>query len=117
MRHRKKNKTLGRDKDQRKHLFRNLSESLVMEEKIQTTLAKAKELRKFVEPLITKAKDNSLAARRQLLSKLGNKEDVVDKLLNEVGPKYKDRPGGYTRIIKLKARDNDGAKRAVIELV
>lgn len=117
MRHRKKNKTLGRNKSQRKHLFRNLAESLIQQESIKTTLAKAKELQKFVEPLITKAEDDSLATRRQLLSELGNKEDVVDKLLDELGPKYEDRPGGYTRIIKLEARENDAARRAVIELV
>ncbi|MFB6181712.1 MAG: 50S ribosomal protein L17 [Candidatus Magasanikbacteria bacterium] len=117
MRHRKKTKTLGRDKAHRKQLLRNLSEQLILNESIKTTKAKAKELQKFIEPLITKASEGDENARRYLFSKLGDKTEAVDKLIEELGPTFEDRPGGYTRIIKLPHRDHDAAERALIEFV
>lgn len=116
MRHKKQKATLGRVKEQRKALMRNLAESLVVHESITTTLAKAKALRIFVEPLITKAKKGDLTARRQLLQVLFTK-GAVEKMIKKIGPKYKDRNGGYTRIIKLSPRKNDSAEMAKIELV
>ncbi len=117
MRHRKKTKSLGRKKGQRKQLMRNLAESLIIEEGIKTTQAKAKELQKFIEPLITKSKDGDKNAERYLFSKLGDKSEAVEKLVNDLGQRFEERPGGYTRIIKLSARDSDGAERALIEFV
>ena len=116
MRHRKNTKTLGRKSAQRKALFVNLSNELIKHESIKTTKAKAKKLRQFVEPLITKSEDDSLEVKRFLLGKLQD-EEVVDKLLEDIGPRFEDRPGGYTRIIKLHPRDDDGADMARIELV
>lgn len=116
MRHRKTIAKLSRDKDSRKMLLRNLAESLVLYERIKTTETKAKALRMFVEPLITKSKVNSLATRRELLKVLPT-ENSVNKLLEVVGPKYKERNGGYTRIIKLGNRRGDNAPEVYIELV
>jgi large subunit ribosomal protein L17 len=116
MRHRKKNRTLGRVKRKREALLRNLADSLVLHGRIETTLAKAKELRTFVEPLITKAKNGTIADRRSLIKVLYT-DMSVDKLIKEYGPKYKERPGGYTRITKLGPRKNDAAEMAVIEFV
>lgn len=116
MRHRKKGKTLGREKAHREALMRNLAESLILHGAIRTTKAKAQELRTVVEPLITKAKPGTLAARRQLISRLYTAAAVA-KLMNELGPKYKTRAGGYTRIIKLGRRVNDAAEAVRIELV
>lgn len=116
MRHHKKGKTLGREKAHREALMRNLAESLILHGAVRTTKAKAQELRTVVEPLITKAKPGTLAARRQLISRLYTDAAVV-KLMNELGPKYKTRAGGYTRIIKLGRRANDGAETVRIELV
>ena len=116
MRHQKKGKTLGRVKAQREALMRSLAESLILHGKIKTTTAKAKELRRFVEPLVTKAKTNSLAQRRLLIKALYT-DKVVNKLMGELGPKYKERPGGYTRITKITSSRNDGAEMSVIEFV
>jgi len=118
MRHRKKGKTLGREKDPRRALMRSLATSLVLKEKIKTTEAKAKALRPVIEKHITAAKTSDLATRRRLLTFFYN-EKAVKKLLEKIGPFYKERKGkgGYTRIIKAGARQGDGAKMAMIELV
>jgi len=116
MKHNKKKATLGREKAQREALMRNLAESLILNGSIRTTKAKAKALRTFVEPLVTKAKKNDLTAKRNLLKVLYTKK-AVNKLLNNVAPNYKDRNGGYTRITKLGARANDAAEMAKIEFV
>lgn len=115
MRKRKKGKKFGRVKEQRKALMKSLASSLILYKKIKTTEIKAKELRKFIEPLITKAKIGDLHKRRTARRFLS--DDLTKKLFNEIGPLYKDRPGGYTRIIKLPPRQSDGARMAQIELV
>lgn len=116
MRHRKKKTTLGREKSQREALLRNLAESLILHGKIKTTVAKAKALRIVVEPLITKARKGTLAERRNIMKFLYT-EKAVKKLMDEIGPKYKERQGGYTRITKAGSRVNDGADIAYIEFV
>ena len=116
MRHRKKGKTLGREKAQREALMRNLAESLILHGSVRTTKAKAQELKTVVEPLITKAKSGTLAARRYVQSRLYTAATVA-KLINELGPQYKTRAGGYTRMIKLGRRANDAAEVVKIELV
>lgn len=115
MRKRKKGKKFGRVKEQRKALMRGLASSLMLHKKIITTETKAKELRRFIEPLITKAKAGGLAKRRQVRRYLS--DSVAKKLFDEIAPLYKDRAGGYTRIIKLAPRVSDGAGMARIELV
>lgn len=115
MRKRKKGRKLSRKRNQRRALLKSLASALILKEKIKTTEAKAKEVAPFVEKQISRAKISSLVSRR-LLSKFFSPE-IVKKLLNEIGPRYKDRPGGYTRIIKLGPRKSDGAKMAIIELV
>jgi large subunit ribosomal protein L17 len=116
MRHNVKKTTLGRKKAPREAMLRNLADSLVLHGTIKTTEAKAKAVRGVVEPLITKARKGTLAARREIIKVLYT-EESVKKLMDEIGPKYKDRDGGYTRIIKLPVRKNDAAKMARIELV
>jgi large subunit ribosomal protein L17 len=116
MRHRKKGKTLDRKKAPREAMFRNLAASLIIYEKVKTTEAKAKAIRPIVEKLITTGKENSLAARRKLLSYL-YVENAVKKVLEVLGPRYKERKGGYTRIVKIGPRKGDGARIAQIELV
>jgi len=116
MRHRKKTKILDRKKAPRKALLRNLATNLVLYEKIETTEAKAKSLKPVIEKLITKAKKGDLHARRELIKYL-YLENAVKKMIEEIGPRYKDRKGGYTRIIKTKARQGDAAKMAIIEFV
>ena len=115
MRKGKKGKKFGRVSQQRKALFRSLASSLVLHKKIKTTETKAKELRRFIEPLITKAKVGNLHKRRQVRRYLS--DSITQKLFNEIAPSYKERNGGYTRIIKLAPRESDGAKMAQIELV
>lgn len=115
MRKRKKGKKFGRKKDQRKAFLRSLASSLVLEERIKTTEARAKATSKFVEKFITKAKKGDLASRREL-SKIFSQR-VVNKLIKEIGPRYKKREGGYTRIVKLAPRKSDGAPMAILELV
>jgi large subunit ribosomal protein L17 len=116
MRHQKSKKTLDRKAGPRKHLLKNLAAQFILYEKISTTEAKAKVLRSFVEPLITTGKENTLAARRNLMKTLPI-ENAVKKVLEELGPRYKERPGGYTRITKLSQRQGDAAKMARIEFV
>jgi len=107
---------LGRNASQRSALARSQAISLLEHEVIKTTLPKAKELRRVVEPLITLAKEDSVAARRRAFSKLGNKE-IVGKLFTDLGPHYKQRPGGYLRILKCGFRAGDAAPMAYIQLV
>jgi len=116
MKHLKKGRQFGRKVGPRKALMKSLAKSLILHEKIETTETKAKELRMFVEKLITRSKVNNLHNHRILISRVGS-QDVVDKLVKEIGPKYAERKGGYTRITKLGARPGDNAKMAVIELV
>lgn len=117
MRHNVSGKRLGRTTNQRKALMKNLATSLITFERIETTLVKAKELRAFVEPFITLAKVDSVANRRIAMARLGNK-DVVQKLFSpEFKARFQDRPGGYTRILKLGHRLGDAADTALIELV
>lgn len=116
MRHRKEGKKLDRGSAARKALYRDLATSIVLYEKIKTTEAKAKAIRPVVEHLITVAKKNDLAARRELLATLRHK-NAIRKALEVLGPKYQTRKGGYTRIIRLMPRKGDGAAMAQIELV
>jgi len=112
---RKEFRKLHRNKDQRKALIKNLARSLFLHEKIETTLAKAKEVSKFAERIITKAKKGDLNARRYV-ARFFEKE-LVKKIVDEIAPRYKDRNGGYTRIYKLPSRPSDSAKMAIIELI
>ena len=116
MRHRIKKATLGRKKEPREMMLRNLTASVLMYEKVKTTEAKAKAVRSLVEKSITMAKQGDLAARRRLIALLPQK-NAVKKLMEVLGKRYKDRKGGYTRIIRLNNRQGDGAKIVQIELV
>ena len=116
MRHGKKVNHLGRKAAHRKALLRNLAIALIEHKRINTTLAKAKALRKFVEPLVTKSKTDSMHSRRVVFSYLQNKE-AIKELFGVVGPKVGERPGGYVRVIKTGFRKGDGAEMAMIELV
>ncbi|HEY4506534.1 MAG TPA: 50S ribosomal protein L17 [Candidatus Paceibacterota bacterium] len=116
MLHHKKQRKLGRETDQRRALIRSLSRSLIKHEKITTTEAKAKEVRPFVERLVTLAKKDTPSSRRVLVSRLGG-SDQVKKLFSTVASKYQERKGGYTRITKIPRRLSDGSKMAVIEFV
>ena len=118
MRHGDKVNNLGRKKGHRVALLRNMAASLIMHKRINTTLAKAKALRIYVEPIITKAKDNTTHSRRVAFSYLGGMgKEASKELFGIVAPKVGDRPGGYTRVIKLGPRKGDGAEMAMIELV
>lgn len=116
MRHRKAGRKLNRNSSHRKAMFRNMATSLLRHEQIKTTVPKAKELRRVVEPLITMAKDDSVAGRRRAFDRLRDRE-IVTKLFNDLGPEYKDRPGGYMRILKCGYRDGDSAPMAIVQLV
>ena len=116
MRHRQSNRKLNRTTSHRLAMFRNMSNSLLKHEVIKTTLPKAKELRRFVEPLITLGKDPSLAHHRLAFDRLRDREMVI-KLFGELGPRYKTRPGGYLRILKYGFRVGDNAPMALVELV
>jgi large subunit ribosomal protein L17 len=116
MRHRKSGRKLGRTSSHRKAMFRNMAASLVQHETIKTTLPKAKELRRVVEPLITLAKEDGVANRRLAFDRLRDKA-AVGKLFSEIGPRYKDRPGGYLRILKMGPRPGDAAPMALVQLV
>ena len=116
MRHGKSGRQLNRNSSHRKAMFQNMANSLFLHEVIKTTLPKAKELRRVVEPLITKAKSGSVANRRHVFSKLRD-DAIVAKLFTELGPFYKDRPGGYVRILKAGFRTGDKAPMALVQLV
>jgi large subunit ribosomal protein L17 len=116
MRHQVSGKKLGRNSSQRKALLRSLVTSFVEKERIRTTLAKAKAARPIAEKMITLAKTNSLHTRRQALQYIYKKE-AVKKLFEDIGPRFMERPGGYTRIVKLGPRAGDGAEMAILELV
>ncbi len=116
MRHRQSGRKLNRNSTHRKAMFSNMAASLMRHEAIKTTLPKAKELRRVAEPLITMAKTDSVHKRRLAFARLRDR-DVVTKLFNELGPRYKDRPGGYLRILKMGFRSGDKAPMALVELV
>ena len=116
MRHLVRGKKLGRTTPHRKAMLRNLAISLIKEHRIQTTVNKAKALRQFIEPLITKAKEDTHNNRRQVFSSLQNNY-AINELFDEIGPLAMDRPGGYTRVVKAGFRKGDGAELAIIELV
>ena len=116
MRHRKSGRKFNRNSSHRKSMFRNMSASLVEHELIKTTLPKAKELRRVAEPLITLAKNDSVANRRLAFSRLRD-DAAVAKLFEELGPRYSERPGGYLRILKCGFRAGDNAPMAFVELV
>jgi large subunit ribosomal protein L17 len=116
MRHRKSGRQLNRNSSHRKAMFRNMACSLFEHEVIKTTVPKAKELKKVAEPLITLAKSDSVANRRLAFARTGSKE-TVGKLFSELGPRYQERPGGYTRILKAGFRPGDAAPMAFVELV
>ncbi len=116
MRHRQSGRKLNRTSSHRDAMFKNMSASLVRHEMIRTTLPKAKELRRVVEPLITLGKNDTVANRRLAFARTRDRE-VVTKLFNELGPRYQDRPGGYLRILKCGFRDGDSAPMAIVELV
>ncbi|NQT98074.1 MAG: 50S ribosomal protein L17 [Candidatus Marinimicrobia bacterium] len=116
MRHQKSSRKLGRTAAHRKATLSNMAAALITYKKIKTTDARAKELRRFIEPLITFAKRGDLHARRQVLKKIRHK-NIVNTLFNDVAPVYSDRNGGYTRITKLGFRDNDRASISLIELI
>ncbi|MBJ89064.1 MAG: 50S ribosomal protein L17 [Woeseia sp.] len=116
MRHRKSGRKLGRNSSHRKAMFRNMASSLVQHETIKTTLPKAKELRRVVEPLITLAKEDGVANRRLAFSRLRDKA-AVGKLFTDLGPRFRDRPGGYLRILKMGPRRGDAAPMAIVQLV
>lgn len=116
MRHRKSGRKLNRNSSHREAMFRNMATSLIEHELIRTTLPKAKELRRVAEPLITRAKTDSVANRRIAFARLRDKA-AVGKLFTEVGPRYANRPGGYLRILKCGYRPGDAAPMAYVELV
>ncbi len=116
MRHRHSGRQLGRNSSHRKAMFKNMAVSLLRHEIIRTTLPKAKELRRVVEPLITRGKQDSVANRRIIFARTRDSE-VTAKLFTEIGPRYQDRPGGYVRILKCGFRTGDRAPMAYVELV
>ncbi len=116
MRHRKKGKILDRKKEPREMMLRNLASSIIIYEKVNTTKTKAKAVKPIVEKIITISKNKDLTARRKIISILPQKMDIK-KAMDVLGERYKDRKGGYTRIVKLKARPGDGAEMVRIELI
>lgn len=116
MRHGNRNKKFGRERNQRKALLRSLAQSLLKEDRIKTTEAKAKALRPFVERIITHARTGTAASRRIVRARLGN-DLQLQKLYKEIASKYASRAGGYTRVVKTGRRLSDGARMAIIELV
>ena len=116
MRHRKKGRKLGVNPSHRRALLSNLAENLILHKRIKTTESRAKELRRYIEPLVTKAKRGDLTSIRMIARKIRHK-NILGILLNDIAPVYKNRNGGYTRIIKLGFRDNDRASVVLIEFV
>lgn len=116
MRHRRKGRELGRTRPHKRAMLRNMATSLFRHERIRTTEAKAKELRPFAEKLITLAGRDDLDSRRRARRHIADRE-ILQKLFDQIGPRYRDRSGGYTRILKLGARKGDGAELALIELI
>lgn len=116
MRHRQSGRQLNRNSSHRKAMFRNMATSLFNHEVIRTTVPKAKELRRVIEPLITRAKTDSVANRRVVFDRIRDRE-MVTKLFTELGPRYQERPGGYMRILKCGFRPGDNAPMAIVELV
>ncbi len=116
MRHRKSGRKLNRNSSHRKAMFQNMTVSLLRHELIKTTLPKAKELRRVAEPIITIAKEDNVATRRLVFNRLRDKE-ILNKLFTDLGPRFKNRPGGYLRIIKCGFRPSDKAPMALVELV
>jgi large subunit ribosomal protein L17 len=116
MRHRHSGRQLNRNSSHRKAMFKNMASSLFRHEIIKTTLPKAKELRRVAEPLITRAKTDSVANRRLVFDRIRDRE-MVTKLFNELAPRFKERPGGYVRILKCGFRRGDNAPMAIVELV
>jgi large subunit ribosomal protein L17 len=117
MRHHHAGRTLGRDRDQRAALLRSLARSLILRGGITTTEARAKELRPFVEKLVTKSKTDTVTARRTVAGRLGDQTQALSKLFKTIGPRYKEQGGGYTRIIKVGINPKDGRREARIEFV
>ncbi|MFA6076629.1 MAG: 50S ribosomal protein L17 [Candidatus Paceibacterota bacterium] len=117
MRHSNNKRKFGRVRKVRIALINSLALNLIVRGKIKTTEPKAKELRPFIEKIVTNAKKGSMAARRLIISQLSNRRPEVKKLFDVIAPKYKERSGGYTRVLKLGARKSDGAKMAIIEFV
>jgi len=116
MNHRKKGRKFNRTAEHRKALLKNLATSLFLHGRVETTVAKAKELRQYAEPLITKAKRGDLHARR-LVRRQITQDQALEKLFGEIGPRYAERPGGYTRVLHVGHRPGDAADVAIIELV
>lgn len=117
MRHHNTKRKFGRTKNQRNALVNSLALNLIVREKIKTTEPKAKELRPFIEKIVTHAKKNNLANVKLVVSRLSNRKKEVKKLFDVIAPRYIDKKGGYTRIIKMGVRKSDGAKMAIIEFV
>ena len=115
MRHKKTGRRLGRNSAHRKAMYRNMAVSLIVHESISTTLPKAKELRRTIEPLITLAKQDGVAKRRRAFDKLRDKA-AVGKLFDEIGPRFQERTGGYLRILKKGSRSGDSAQMALVQL-
>jgi large subunit ribosomal protein L17 len=118
--HQKDEKKLGRNASHRKAMKRNLASQLILEERLKTTQAKAKFIQPFVEKLITRAGDDTVHNRREARKKLGNADnvdEVINTLFEDIGPRFEDRPGGYTRILDMDRRRGDGAQRSLIEFV
>ena len=115
MRHKKTGRRLGRNSAHRKAMYRNMAVSLIVHESISTTLPKAKELRRTIEPLITLAKEDGVAKRRRAFNKLRDKA-AVGKLFDEIGPRFQERTGGYLRILKKGSRSGDSAQMALVQL-
>lgn len=117
MRHHNNKRKFGRDKNGKKALVSSLASNLIVREKIKTTLPKAKELRPFIEKLVTSAKKGDIATKRLIIAKLSGRSKEVKKLFEVIAPRYTDRKGGYTRVLKLGVRKSDGAPMASIEFV
>ena len=117
MAYHRRGRKFGRKRGQRRQLMRSLARSVILHERVQTTESRAKSVRPYIEKLVTKAAVDTLPTRRLLLSRFSNDTEVVKKLLEDLGPKYKDRSGGYTRITKVESRPGSGRRVAVIEFV